>query len=190
MIRRMAALCIAFFVALLGTVPVFARTGSLTVILSSGGTPIPGGTVSLYLVASREGEEMVTASEFSCWDGELTAGSARELIQLALAMQLKAVKQSVDQNGRAVFEDLPQGIYLLAQEEPAQGWEPICPFFVSIPYASNGQWVYDVVAKPKAEPQPQEPGNPETGETGLVLPYLALGAMTGMLSIKKYKGQR
>ena len=84
--------------------------------------------------------------------------------------------QSV-QDGKAVFADLPTGLYLIVQDEAAEGFSKLSPFLVSVPYMEDGTYRYHVTAAIKSElerepeseptePPPTEPGDPDLPQTG------------------------
>lgn len=88
-------------------------------------------------------------------------------------------------DGRAVFTDLPTGLYLIIQEEPAEGFTPLGSFLVGVPYLEDGEYQYDVTATIKSEverepeptaPLPTEPGPslPQTGQLNWPIPLLAV----------------
>lgn len=52
-------------------------------------------------------------------------------------------------SGRAVFEDLPLGLYMFIQETAADGYECVRPFLVTVPLWNGEELVYDVEAGPK-----------------------------------------
>lgn len=67
--------------------------------------------------------------------------------------------KEVSEDGTVVFTDLPQGRYLVVQEEPAEGFAPFESFTVEV----KGS---DVQASPKMQPgTEEEPPEPETPPT-------------------------
>ena len=106
--------------------------------------------------------------------------------------------------GEAVFEGLQTGLYLIIQEEAAEGFTALDAFLVTVPYLYDGIYVYDVdaVVKPEltrepddsstetSEPteptestepsdptEPTEPGTPDLPQTGMLnWPIPVLGA--------------
>lgn len=77
-------------------------------------------------------------------------GKLTETDQEALS-QGKATTQTVDgEKGIAKFDSLPLGIYMIKETKaPAQILTYTANFIVSIPMVQEGQWIYDVTAKPK-----------------------------------------
>ena len=76
--------------------------------------------------------------------------------ELAAALAAKAGSASgktvtVGNNGRAVFTDLTLGLYLIVQDTPAAGYEPIRSFLVTVPMWDTEKldYDYDVYANPK-----------------------------------------
>ena len=54
-------------------------------------------------------------------------------------------------DGIALFDGLPLGLYVVTETDPGTNpiVSPIAPFFVTVPYASQTQWLYDVHVYPK-----------------------------------------
>ena len=82
--------------------------------------------------------------------------------------------QSVE-NGKAVFTDLPTGLYLIVQEQAAEGFSKLGAFLVSVPYMEDGEYQYHVTAAIKSEierepeptdPPPTIPDDPKLPQTG------------------------
>ena len=89
------------------------------------------------------------------------------------------------ENGKAFFEGIPTGLYLIVQEEEAPGYMKMTPFLVTMPYKKDGRYVYHVDAemksalKPETVPEQEElkepEGNlPQTGQLNWPIPILAL----------------
>lgn len=66
-------------------------------------------------------------------------------------------------DGKALFDDLATGLYLIIQKTPSTGYSSINPFLVSVPYWDGSQYQYDVDAKVKTELtlEPSKPTEPE-----------------------------
>lgn len=113
------------------------------------------------------------------------------LAQLVRETQIPGVSAPV-QDGNAAFADLAAGLYLVTQEEPAEGFSPINPFLISLPRWENGAYVYDLSALPKVAPEPlptepstptepSEPTGPELPQTGMLnwpVPVMAAAGLT------------
>ena len=71
-------------------------------------------------------------------------------------------------DGKALFEDLPTGLYLIIQETPSTGYSSINPFLVSVPFWDGSQYQYDVDAKVKTELtlEPSKPTEPDKEDSG------------------------
>jgi LPXTG-motif cell wall-anchored protein len=94
-------------------------------------------------------------------------------------------------NGKAVFNDLPTGLYLIIQEEAAEGFNPLGAFLVSVPYLENGEYRYHVTAaikselerEPETEPTtppptvPDDPKLPQTGQLNWPIPLMAVAGL-------------
>ena len=143
--------------------PDYSRKGSVTLdILLADGTPVPGGTLTAYLVGmAREDDgnnDFVYVEPFGPEGTIIEAGiinnAENGAPELAAAFAGKAggatgKTVTVGNNGRAVFSDLQLGLYLIVQDTPAAGYEPIRSFLVTVPMWDGKALVYDVYANPK-----------------------------------------
>jgi LPXTG-motif cell wall-anchored protein len=91
------------------------------------------------------------------------------------------------ENGKAVFTDLPTGLYLIIQEQAAEGFSPLGAFLISVPYLEDGEYRYHVTATIKSElerepateptapvpPVPDDPKLPQTGQLNWPIPLMA-----------------
>lgn len=82
--------------------------------------------------------------------------------------------QSV-KDGKATFSGLSTGLYLIVQNEAADGFSKLGAFLVSVPYMENGEYQYHVTASMKSElerepeptdPPPTKPNDPKLPQTG------------------------
>lgn len=105
-------------------------------------------------------------------------------------------------DGKAAFEDIPQGLYLIYQEKPAEGYNNLTAFLVTLPYTTvDGRLVNEVTADAKSElnrhphspttptfpSPPTKPGGqkpakppqklPQTGQMNWPIPWMASGGM-------------
>lgn len=58
---------------------------------------------------------------------------------------------TIGSDGTAAADGLALGLYLVMQDQPAEGYEPIAPFLVSVPMwdETAGAYLYTVDAAPK-----------------------------------------
>lgn len=109
-------------------------------------------------------------------------------------------------DGKAVFENIPEGLYLIYQEKAAKGYNNLAPFLVTLPYTTvDGQLITAVTADAKSEldkhphstttptspTSPTNPGGqkppkptqkppqklPQTGQLTWPIPWMASGGM-------------
>ena len=97
--------------------------------------------------------------------------------------------QSV-KDGKATFDDLATGLYLITQSKAAKGYSKMDPFLVAVPYLENGEYQYDVTAliksELKREPEPTKapPSSssgsklPQTGQLNWPVPFMAVAGLT------------
>ena len=142
--------------------PDYDQPGSITVdILLGDGTPVPGGSLTAYLVAEARyddgNNDFVYAAPFGdgVVDAEAINNAEAGAPKLAAALAEKiggaqpVGKAEVNASGRAVFSDLKLGLYLIVQDTPAPGYEPVRSFLVTVPTWDGEKLVYDVTANPK-----------------------------------------
>lgn len=121
------------------------KNGTLTVqYLDLDGEAVEGAEFTLRLVAEP------------VWDG-----SYRSLLPLkidaetepaeiaALAKKLPARTFATAKDGVGRIGELDEGLYLVEETSPAEGYFASVPFFVTIPSMRDGGWNYDVLAEPK-----------------------------------------
>lgn len=172
-----------------------AGSGTLTVRVHSGRTNVQYAVIELY----RVGDAQVANASRTFVIGSAFAGSGETLSDLndkGLPVKLLQYAQNngiapdysavTNEDGRAVFSNLPEGAYLVRQN----GFEQTCyfteadPFVVTLPMTVNGEWSYQVMAEPKvdvvtrptATPAPTEsPSDSKLPQSGLLLwPVIAL----------------
>lgn len=179
------------------------RKGSITLELDDIGTEYAGTEFSCTKIADVDTETTVLKwklieelQDISVdLQGLQSAGEyqkAAEQIEEAVQNRnlTKTIKQA-DENGRVIFDDLEQGVYLLAQTDTAE-YGTTDTFLAAVPYTSQGtEWVYDVVTQtkgehlPKEQPTPtpmpeqdkEEPVKPSGAKTGDDTPVMTLGAV-------------
>lgn len=143
--------------------PDYERKGSVTVeIREADKGAVGGGTITLIPVADavlEGGDNFFAFKEaFEGCGADLARieqeenGApllAEELAAWALSEDLDGEEKEIDASGRAVFEDLSLGLYLFVQNVPADGYESVRPFLVTVPLWDGEKLVYDVAAGPK-----------------------------------------
>ena len=128
---------------------------------------------------------------------------AKSLLKLVDKKSLSRITTPIAK-GQAVFSDLPVGLYLVWQNEDDadEGFSAIQPFLISVPKLQDGEYVLDVVAKPKVpletepteptEPPPPPPPNlPQTGQLNWPIPVMAMmGCAMFVLGVFLYSGRK
>jgi len=145
------------------------RKGSLTLVLEQEGKKLSGGTMTVFRVGQIVYEDsawtFALIPELRDSDIDLEdltdAQLAKQLDRLIKEKKLPGITVPVEK-GRAVFEELTPGLYLVNQEKACEGFAPINPFLISLPQWENGRYVYDLTAQPKVslEPLPPETTKP------------------------------
>jgi hypothetical protein len=92
-------------------------------------------------------------------------------------------------DGKATFSGLSTGLYLIVQEESANGFSKMDAFLVSVPYMENGEYRYHVTAAIKSEvereteptdPPPTEDEDsklPQTGQLNWPVPLMVVAGL-------------
>lgn len=141
------------------------ETGSVT--LYKVGTPISGG----YMLRREFGGGIITDKDVA------SAALAQWLYEHA---EYEGWTMPADEEGQAEYLRLEEGLYLLIQNQPAQGYYAFLPFLVELPY--EGQW--HIQANPKmalyGEEQPMtgQGLEPFAGGVGMVLSGMGLLGLT------------
>ncbi|MBP3673362.1 MAG: LPXTG cell wall anchor domain-containing protein [Oscillospiraceae bacterium] len=181
--RRILTLLLAL--ALLGTVGITAfahdvpdleRKGSIEVTVRYDGGPVPGGTLTCIKageVFEDDGNySFVRAIDGKPLDDLQDVSLAGELAEFAEDNSLAGVTLTVGNDGKARFEDLEPGLYVIVQSQAADGYSTLNPFLVSLPYMEDGAYQYDVsaVLKGELERVPETTVPPTTKPVGSTLP--------------------
>lgn len=180
-------------------VPDLDQTGSITVSMVDPDSleAVGGGTLTLIKVGDAVQDDgdfsFALTSDLAQSDESLDAPDtelAKRLAEFAQNRDVAGTTKKIPASGKVVFDDLSLGLYLLVQNDAAEGYYAVSPFFVSVPAenAAGDAYVYDVDAAPKMELLDREPPTPSittwrlpvTGDE--VLPYVGL-ALVGAAAI-------
>ena len=168
--------CIAF---MLSAAAIAAETDPgrkvrLTVVLQDGDAALPGVSVSIYRIASVNGDgKYAILPPFDQYNIELDIGSESALAGIASTLEGYVLRDKIDpayvgetgQDGRVIFptegNTLEQGMYLLMGQEFTREGKvyTIQPSMVQLPLwnSVDGQWIYDVEVNAKFEVRPDDP---------------------------------
>lgn len=204
--KRLAALmltgilCCAFAVtAYAHPVPDMDRAGSVHGTMVYDGSAVGGGTLTLYQVgdvSEDDGDYSFTLSnDFAgsqlsladMADAELAAGLADYAADNSLAA---AATAAIDSDGTVDIQGLYPGLYLVVQTMPAEGFEAISPFLVSLPVYNGeiGAYIYDVNVEPKMSPLIKKP-TPDTTTPDTTTPETKKPESTGTTTVLPQTGQ-
>lgn len=93
-------------------------------------------------------------------------------------------------HGKAIFTDLPTGLYLIIQKRAAEDFSPLSAFLISVPYLEDGEYQYHVTAAVKSEleresesttpspTEPEDPKLPQTGQLNWPIPLMVVAGLT------------
>lgn len=205
--RRLFSLLAVLALVLAMQITVFAQNildltqdGKGSISIQLGYDPVPSDCGSLLLLRVGDVQEndgdcaFVPGLEFvPAWteDADLhDSNFAWGLLAYALEQKIEFEVLEVSADGTAVFENLKLGLYLVAQDEAADGYEAINPFLIGVPNPENGVYTYQVEASPKVsvkplppeptkptEPRPPEPYLPQTGQLNWPVPLMAAAGL-------------
>lgn len=151
-------------------VPDMNREGTIEITMHRGDTAVGGGTLTLYRVGAVREEDgnysFQLTDDFAGSDESLedlqSVALAKKLAQYAKDYTIQGVTKEIGQNGQIVFDNLKLGLYLLVQENAAEGYFAAEPFLVSVPMMEDGQYIYKVNASPKVELEKETETEKET----------------------------
>lgn len=167
---------------------------------------ISGAEFTVYQVASIDASNRYALiPPFDSVDVDLNANlsasqaksAAKSMEKIVDAQSLKGIAATSDDNGKASFGVLDQGVYLVVQtaaKGTAQKYNTMPSFLINVPQFVGGEATYNVVAQPKAEPKPEvkptppSPSNPpqktspKTGDD-LDWGFVTLFAVAGMTAM-------
>ena len=188
-------LCISF-AAYAHEIPQERSDCSIEIIVRYDGENVSGGTLTAVKVGNVDEEngdyffsQVITGKRL---DDVASAGAAgvQETFYLenkdhdGFYTQTKSVE-----NGKAVFTDLPTGLYLILQEKAAPGYRKMGAFLIGVPSMVDGVYQYDVIATIKTEieretepttpppTKPDDPDLPQTGQLNWPVPVMAVAGI-------------
>lgn len=164
--KRLMALCFIMlflcswgYTAYAHEVPDLSKKGSILVTMTYDGKTVPGGTLTLYPVGAIKEDDgnysFALTGDFVGSGADLSDCSsdrlAKELANYAGTKKLPGTMGTIGKDGVVSFSNLTLGLYLLVQEDAADGYNKVDPFLVSVPMNENGAYIYEVNASPKVE---------------------------------------
>ncbi len=137
----------------------FNKKGVISVTLKAEGAAEAGAELTAYRVAdavSKNDNLAFTFTEaFASFGGApedlQSAQDAKSLAAFAKENGVSGTKAVTDEDGGAVFNELPLGLYLVVQTNSVAAFSSCSPFLVFLPAEENGAWVYEIDATPKTD---------------------------------------
>lgn len=221
-VKRLSTLLLALSLGAAVALPAYAhevpdpsRTGSIRFSMLYDGSAVGGGSLTLHRVgdvAEEDGNYTFTLTEaYAASGADLTdltdTALAAGLADYTTANGIAGEEVTIGSDGTAAADGLALGLYLVMQDQPAEGYEPIAPFLVSVPMwdETAGAYLYTVDAAPKlggltktppaataapAKPDAGDPDTvtttaatlPQTGQLNWPVPVLTLAGLLLMLA--------
>lgn len=223
-VKRLSTLLLALSLGAAVALPAYAhevpdpsRTGSIRFSMLYDGSAVGGGSLTLHRVgdvAEEDGNYTFTLTEaYAASGADLTdltdTALAAGLADYTTANGIAGEGVTIGSDGTAAADGLALGLYLVMQDQPAEGYEPIAPFLVSVPMwdETAGAYLYTVDAAPKlggltktppaataapAKPDAGDPDTvtiaattatlPQTGQLNWPVPVLTLAGLMLMLA--------
>lgn len=176
-----------------------SKSGSISVSMVYNHEAVSGGSLTLYRVAEVSEDngnygfaltEEFTGSGISLVD--LSSVPVESFAAYAADHNLIGITANIGSDGTVLFSDLKLGLYLLVQNQAADGYKAATPFLVSVPIQEKSVYRYDVDASPKVElekspvtppttnptAKPTDPSLPQTGQLNWPVPVLAVLGMS------------
>ena len=121
-----------------------------------------------------------------------TSAAQQQKFYIANKSTYNFISQTQDvQKGKAIFTNLSTGLYLIVQNQAADGFHKMDSFLVSLPYTENGTYQYHVTAEIKSElerpepdptepssPPPKDPYLPQTSQLNWPIPLMAIAGLS------------
>lgn len=171
------------------------KKGNVSISFRYNSEVVSGGTLTVFKVAdvsdSDGALQFVLSEDFTESGIDLNDFSesnlALSLSAFASEKNVNGKTLAVSDKGNVTFNELDTGLYLFKQLSPANGYNPITPFLVSMPMNSDGEYLYNIDASPKVqiskiyiEPtmpyveKPKEGKLPQTGQLNWPIPVLTI----------------
>ncbi len=193
-LNRIASLllCIVLLLSLNVTASALAvayedKKGTITVEMKYDGKAVSGGTLAVYRIGDASEEngkyKFRKSDSMNDFDFDLDLDSdpdrigdaalAENVADFVQSNNFSAYADTENIDGKAVFNNLDLGIYLVVQTKASDGYEPLMPFLVSIPMNYNGNYKFDVTAEGKTQNKQDslptspadDPDNPSAPDT-------------------------
>lgn len=165
-VKRLSTLLLALSLGAAVALPAYAhevpdpsRTGSIRFSMLYDGSAVGGGSLTLHRVgdvAEEDGNYTFTLTEaYAASGADLTdltdTALAADLADYTTANGIAGEEVTIGSDGTAAADGLALGLYLVMQDQPAEGYEAIAPFLVSVPMwdETAGAYLYTVDAAPK-----------------------------------------
>lgn len=140
--------------------------GTVRVTLRSGSIYASSGTLTLYMVGDEISGGYRLKESFGGGVISVKDTQMEELPHWLAEQAEGGTTLEIDVAGTVEFSGLKEGLYLVVQREASDGFYPVEPFLVRLPWMEE-QWYLE--ARPKLEQYPQE--TPQTGQS--LMPVLS-----------------
>ncbi len=155
MMNKILALSVCLVLISTIMLPVIAVSSSITVVLKNEDKAIRDVAFKIYYVATVENSDYSFTDDFKNAGIDFNEYNQNDIAQklklFAERNNIKSVSEKItDANGKAVFFDLNEGVYLIVGETLKNG--KVTPFIAQLPsFDENGKLTYNITARPKSE---------------------------------------
>lgn len=172
----------------------FSQKGSITLALNDLGTNPEGVIIACYQVGYIENGQSITyrwidaleslpydVTQLNTVESQKEASNAVE--KAIQGLSITSYRTKTDKNGKAIFSNLNQGIYLIVMEDGA-GYGSFDSFLTAIPYTDNSdRWVYDIEAEVKGAVKEEEKDDTHTSTQTDSMFYTSILVISGFIIV-------
>jgi len=167
----------------------FDRKGSIAITVKCGDKSVTSGSFTIYRVATFKWNvdkyDFIYTEQFSdCGigfenlDSNITSKNYANFVKQS---SIEGTTQPINEYGVSMFTDLSVGLYLVVQQDFAEGYTPPEPFLITLPSNGDDGLVYEINASPKLQIELDQikppPDIPQTGQLKWPIPVLAISGV-------------
>ena len=135
----------------------FSRKGRITVtLINEEVNYVEGANIKIYKLATAYSNNSNLDFDYHedlklCENAIKENKFDNETVECIYSSSVESKELTTNNKGKAIFEDLDLGLYLIEQTNKVDGYSKIDPFLMYIPVNENNGWIYEVDAEPKVD---------------------------------------